>query len=145
MQRPSSIINFERSFWTSTLLGFGGFLYSWNTISDLVGRDPTLSRWDGSMGFVMGAVLVSFAISILLWYLVGRRASNIAKWIYVLFMGFGLLSTLGSFNDPAAPKGIGLVISLTTSVFTAASIYFLFRPDARAWFSKTSVDPATFE
>jgi hypothetical protein len=144
MERPPSIVNFERSFWASTLLGIGGFFYSMGEVRALVDKDPVLSQWDGSMGFVVGAILLSFALMVLLWYLTARRASRIAKWIYVILMAFGIFSTLGTISDPAAPKGIPLVISLFSTLFTVASIYFLFRPDARDWFARRRVDPATF-
>jgi hypothetical protein len=60
-------------------------------------------------------------------------------------MGFGAVSTLASLNDPTSPTGLALAISLVSTTLTALSIFFLFRPDARVWFGKVSVDPRTFD
>lgn len=108
--------------------------------------DPTVAPIVESAVIFVGVALgIGFALSILLWYFVARKASNIAKWIYVMVMGFGAVSTLTSLNDPTSPTGLALAISLVSTALTALSILLLFRPDARTWFGKDAVDPRTFE
>lgn len=146
MGRPLSIINFERSFWASILIGIGGMILHWTTVVDLLKKDPILSRSVDVAVIAVGLALVfGFALSLLLWYLISRRANNVAKWIYVVVMGFGVVSTLTSINDPMSPKGFALAISLASTALTAVSILFLFRPDTRAWFAREIVDPKTFD
>jgi len=144
--RPASIINFERSFWASMLIGVGSLTLHWPTVIDSLKSDPTAAPMVDSAAIFVGIALgFGFAISILLWYFVARKASNIARWIYVAVMGFGAVSTLTSLNDPTSPTGLALAISLVSTTFTALSIFFLFRPDARVWFGNNSVNPRTFD
>ena len=146
MARPASIINFERSFWASMLLGVGSLALHWPIIIGSLRSDPATAPMVDSAAIFVGIALgFGFAISILLWYFVARKASNIAKWIYVAVMGFGAVSTLTSLNDPTSPTGLALAISLVSTALTALSILFLFRPDARVWFGKDAVDPRTFD
>ncbi|HLZ79717.1 MAG TPA: hypothetical protein VKQ09_10285, partial [Sphingomonas sp.] len=76
----------------------------------------------------------ALAIELLLLYLVVRRASDLARWIIVLFfaisgasLGFGIVKgsffALGSFP-----------VSLLAFAVSGASIWFLFRPDSCRWF-----------
>lgn len=146
MTRPASIINFERCFWASMLLGVGSLALHWSVMIDGLKRDPAVAPMVESAVIFVGVALgFGFALSILLWYFTARKASNIAKWIYVAVMGFGAVSTLTSLNDPTSPMGFALAISLVSTALTALSIFFLFRPDARVWFGKDAVDPRTFE
>jgi hypothetical protein len=146
MQRPPSIINFERSFWASILIGIVGTLFHWQMMTESVKNNPVMSESADMAVTVIGfAIVMSFALSSLLWYLIARRASRVTKWIYVLLMGFGSISTLISINDPMAPQGFALALMLVSAAQTFLSIYFLFRPDASEWFKGGhGVDPETF-
>lgn len=146
MGRPISIINFERSFWASILFGIGGMVLHWTTVVDGLKEDPVLSGSVDVAVIAVGLALAfGFALSLLLWYLISRRANNVAKWIYVVVMGFGIVSTLTSINDPLSPGGFALAISLVSTALTAVSVFFLFRPDSRTWFAKETVDPRAFD
>jgi hypothetical protein len=128
------------------LLGAGSLALHWPKIIGSLKSDPAIASMVESAAIFVGIALgFSFAVSILLWYFVARKASNIAKWIYVAVMGFGAVSTLASLNDPTSPTGLALAISLVSTTLTALSIFFLFRPDARVWFGKVSVDPRIFD
>ncbi|UKK84992.1 hypothetical protein L7H23_02475 [Sphingopyxis sp. BSN-002] len=146
MGRPVSIINFERSFWASILIGVVSTVLQWSMMRELVEKDPVLSQSADAAVIGIGfAVALSFAFGGLLWYLISRRASNVAKWIYVVLMGFGIVSSFTTMNDPLSPKGLAFALSLAGAGLTALSIYFLFRKDARAWFAGKNVDPRIFE
>lgn len=128
------------------LLGVGSLALHWSVMIDGLKRDPAVTPMVESAVIFVGVALgFGFALSILLWYFAARKASNIAKWIYVAVMGFGAVSTLTSLNDPTSPMGLALAISLVSTALTALSIFLLFRPDARVWFGRDSVDPRTFE
>lgn len=128
------------------LLGVGSLVLHWSVMIDGLKRDPAVAPMVESAVIFVGVALgLGFALSILLWYFIARKASNIAKWIYVAVMGFGAVSTLTSLNDPNSPTGLALAISLISTALTALSILFLFRPDARVWFGKDVVDPRIFD
>lgn len=126
MERPGSIIWFERLYLGATFVG--------TTVSFVLER---------------GVLSEAFwlAITVLFWHLIAVRGSTIAKWIFVLLNLAGLL-VLASvlvfvaqnsptfWNDmPSLPI---MAISLTLLMANLASLIFLFMPDARAWFAAQS-------
>lgn len=118
------------------VVGFASTYFAWGEMTTALEREsPRLATSTG-----MAAVIIMLAffasISIAFWYAIARRASTIAKWIYVVWMGFGSISTLMSLNDPAGFKGAALVASLVSTALTIASMICLFRPDAVAWFAR---------
>lgn len=144
MHRPRSIIWFERFFWGSILIGFLSAGFAWNDIAREIESDAVSS----TTGIVFLAIIfaITIGISIAFWYFIARRGSNIAKWIYTVWMGLGSLWTLVTLVDPAAVRGAALAASLISTLLTLASIACLFRPDAAAWLTgKAPVDPGIFE
>ena len=123
MERPGSIIWFERLYLGSTFVG--------TTVSFILERG------------VLSEVFW-LAITVLFWHLIAVRGSTIAKWILVLFNLAGLLvlasillfvapNSSTFWNDmPSLPV---VAISLTLLMANLASLICLFMPDARAWFA----------
>jgi hypothetical protein len=139
MDRPSSIKHFELSYLASIVLGLIGAALSWNAAMAQAGDNPAIAQLGPNFlpTMVGGGIVIGIAISLLLWYFAARKAAVVAKWIIVAFFGLGILSripalTRGGFAvDPSAIVGvIGFLLS-------AASVWFLFQPDARAWFGET--------
>lgn len=145
MERPKSIIAFERAFWASFAVGLIGSLLTWDDVLKTYQRDPSISAMGFGSGFLIAILGISFGIQLLFWYFIARKASNVMRWIYAVLMALGIVSSLAMLNDPALPGGISLVFSLGSSALTALAIFFLFRPDASAWLTnKRDVDPDTF-
>ncbi len=83
-------------------------------------------------------ILVGFAIvlgySLLMWWLVSSKRSNAGKWIITVFFALALATVAYSFATGSAGKlSIATGLSLLAEVLWGAGIYFLFRPDAKAW------------
>lgn len=104
MQRPPSIILFERLFWSSTLVSIVTTFITWNEMATAFDREAGVGRSSGSFGVVFVILVISLAIVFALWYAIARRGSNVAKWIYVVLTAIGALQTIaGLFN----PDGLG--------------------------------------
>jgi hypothetical protein len=118
------------------LIGIASTYFAWGEMAAAIERASPQSTTSTSMVAVV--IMLSFfaSISIAFWYAIARRASKIAKWIYVIWMGLGSISTLTSLSDPTGFKGAALVASLVSTALTIASIVCLFRPDAVAWFAR---------
>lgn len=118
------------------LIGVASTYFAWGEMTAAIEREsPRLASSTSMMAIVI--MLIFFAsISVGFWYAIARRANRIAKWIYVVWMGFGSISTLMSLNDPAGFKGAALVASLVSTALTIASMVCLFRPDAVAWLAR---------
>lgn len=97
-----------------------------------------------ALSLTIYAVIV--AVSLLLIWLIGRRRSTLARWLYVslnlarvaesMIVPLAILHTRPNF-----PPMAGVQFTLM-----AIAIWLLFRPDARDWFAgRHPVDPAVFD
>ena len=141
--RPQSIVMFERLFLASLVLGVVGVLLSYGQMAEFASGDPGMRRLGLGSGFLVGVLGVSYAVYLLLWYLIARRASTVAKWILVVFTVLGVLSALPALGGP---WNATLVLSLAVYALEIVALVYLFRPDARAWFAgETQGPPVTFD
>jgi hypothetical protein len=105
---------------------------------------PAITRLGMSSGLYILTVATSIGITLLLWWLVAYRASNIAKWILMVPTAIGVLGTLA---NPGVHRML-FAISLVHSAFGITAAIFLFRSDARDWLVSKGkivrVDPDVF-
>ncbi len=136
MFRPISIVQFERCYLGSLVLGFITLAFTWNTQMALLQRNPATAQM-GSMvyGSLLIGLIVGAIITLVLWYFAARRASVVAKWIIVVFFAIGVLGLLNSLSKGMVPHGLGGVLTIANIVLQAVAVYLLFRPDATAWFA----------
>ena len=118
-------------------------------VSFFLGYDATLAEMQAQMeaaaqaqggggfqiggGFLTGVFIVSLSISLLLWYLVSNKANVVAMWILVIFFLLGLLGIPGALRQLPS---IASILGLASIVLQAAAVFFLFKPDSKAWFAK---------
>lgn len=140
--QPASIKMFDRLFLGTLALGLLNFALNYETTLAQIETEPGLSAM-GGLPFLIGILIFGNAINLLIWYFISRRASNVAKWILVVLTAFGLLG-LFSLTEVGAVQA---VMTLVIFGMQLASVYFLFRPDAVAWFKhgKSGMDPDVFE
>ncbi len=132
--RPQSIIKFDQLFLAMIMLGLVGLGINWDWSIAQFDSNPGLSQlgWNAA-GMLIGIFAFSTAINLLLWYFISRRASNVARWILTVLTGYGLISVPFSFFLVPVPLS-SLIIGLVAAALQAAMLWFLFRPDAAAWF-----------
>lgn len=136
MLRPISIIQFERCYLGSLVLGFLTLAFSWNAQMAMLQRNPATAQMAGGVlyGSLLTGLVLGAVVTLVLWYFAARRASVVAKWIIVVFFAIGLLSLLNTLSKGMVPPGLGGVLTITNVVLQAVAVYLLFRPDAKAWF-----------
>lgn len=143
--RPRSIVAFDWLYLGAQALTVAISPWTIGQAEAMFRANPAMAQFE-SLGRIMLIVslVVGVAVSLLLWYFVSRRASNVAKWILVAFIAYGVLTTIKLFVDP----GLGQAPSLATIPLYAlnlAAAYCLFRKDAVAWLEgKAPVDPNDF-
>ncbi|SEK55611.1 hypothetical protein SAMN05216382_0639 [Sphingomonas palmae] len=139
MQRPASIITFERLYLSGFALSLVSWVVDWPAMQAKLAANPQTKPF-GWMLFVM--LGLNIAITLLLWFFTARRASVVAKWIVVVLAGLSALRFL--FNLPAALGGAmgapSLILSVLTTALGVAAAAMLFRFDARAWFGEDVTD-----
>lgn len=140
--RPGSIRKFDMLWLGALALGVVAFVLSYGTLKAQV--DAQLAASGVAEGAGGAALIGGFAfgiiISLALWFLVSRLRLEFVKWILILLFVWGLINIPAIFAD-----GFTLIdgLSLIGTAMQAAAIYFLFRPDAKAWFASkgTAGDP----
>lgn len=135
MQRPASIITFERLYLASLVLSLAGWAVDWPLMQARLAANPQFAPF-GWMPVVM--LLLSITVSLVLWFFAARRGSVVAKWLVVVFAGVAALLFL--INLPAALGGAvraaSLILAVATTGLRVAAAAMLFRVDARAWFGE---------
>jgi len=145
MQRPTSIIAFEWAMWASFFVALVSGLLDWDAILELYRTEPAIAAMGFGSGFIIAMWVFSFGLTLLFWFTIARKGSKVAKWIYAVLMGLGVLMTLLTLTDPATLGGVSMIGSLVSSALTTVSIFYLFRPDTAEWFAgRRPVDPDTF-
>lgn len=138
--RPSSIVNFERVVVLSIVLGLVNTVLIWDRIADAVAMTGV------SLNFVLTIQAITIGLYLLLIWFISRKGSAVAKWIYVVLAGIGLVFGLFGIGQVAQLYGnVSLVITLVQYVLSIISIALLFRADANAWFrGERPADPGVF-
>lgn len=140
MDRPVSIVNFERLYLGSFVLWLVSTLAFWSTTSQTMLTNPAVTANPQMAQLVtpimLGAFVVVAAVTLLLWYLVARKASSVAKWFVVAFEAIGVLKTIPvllAIARGTTGNVLLAVIGLVCTALAVAAAVMLFKRDARAW------------
>jgi hypothetical protein len=131
MDRPQSIVNFERSYLGAMVVGLLSSAFNWSLIRGQVAATPgasILPSW-----FMPVTILVSLAINLLLWYFAARKGAVVAKWIIVVFFVLSLVGLPGMFSGIMPMRVV--IFAIVSFLLNAIAVWMLFRPDAKAWFA----------
>ncbi len=133
--RPPSIERFERLYLASFAVSLLGWAFSWQSTADRLAIDPKTAAF----GWLLPAALaLSGAITVLLWYLIARRASLAAKWVVTILTGLTVVRFV--INLTVVFRGsvpmVATLLSAAIVVLSVAATVQLFKADARAWFGE---------
>ena len=135
--RPKSIVNFERVVLLMIVLGLADAVLNWGRLTAELGRQ-------GVGEGVAGAVYaLSVAISLLLLWLIARRRSNVARWIYVVLCVASFAVALPAIGALTRLPTSALLIEAAQWLLAILSIFLLFTPDAGAWFARSGDSTAS--
>ncbi len=130
--RPKSIILFERLVLLGIVLGIiGAFLIHEQVAAMVASQGQGVGT---STVYIVQAILICLYL-LLVWF-ISRHGSPVAKWIYVIIAGLILVSGLVGIRQTLEFGTVAAIISVAQYVITAVSIWLLFRPDSKAWFSE---------
>ena len=138
--RPSSIRLFEKLYLLTIALGVAVLVLNWNGMTALAQARAGGDASSGT-GVLIAAAVLGVLIPLLLLYFIGRRASNVAKWIFVVLTGFSVLSFLAALTNPALPKNLLFALNTVSLLLTIYCAWLLFRPDTRAWLENRGDEP----
>lgn len=138
MERPGSIVLFERCYLGGVAVGLLNTAVSWNTTLVRLAEDPAAAQMGASFakGTLVGGVLLGIVISLLLWYFTARAGSVVTKWIITVFFVLGILGLIWSGVRGTTPQGLSGVLVVVAWVLNAIAVWQLFKTDSRRWFGE---------
>jgi hypothetical protein len=138
--RPNSIVNFERIVIVSILLGI---INSWLTSEKMRALTAGPGKPQLSSSTTLTIQVITILIYLVLIYFITRKGSPVAKWIYVVLCVLGLVFGVFSLPLMMTLGAVPLILAIVQYVLALASLWMLFRPDAKAWFAEgRTADPA---
>jgi hypothetical protein len=130
--RPKSIVLFERLVLLGIVLGIiSAFL-----VREQVGEMLAAQGQGVGTSTVYIIQAITIALYLLLIWFISRHGSPVAKWIYVVLAGLGLVIGLLGIGQTLEFGIVPAIIAVVQYGISAVSIWLLFRPDAKAWFSE---------
>jgi hypothetical protein len=141
--QPESIRKFTLFYLGSLVVSLVATFVGYDILTALVEAQSAATGLAMGSGAIVAGIALNVAITLLLWYLVARKGFVIAKWIIVLFFLFTVVTSISGIFAGGLAVHEGL--SLLAIVLQAAAVYFLFQPDAKAWFAGERTAAATPE
>jgi hypothetical protein len=132
MSRPKSIVRFELAYLTSLAISAANTALTWSDAMSTVEAAKTEEMF--GPWFMPLITVFGFTLSLLLWYFTARVASNVARWVLVIFFLLGLLSFAMTWLWGIPPTGLSGALAIAALVLNALAVGLLFRPDAARWF-----------
>ena len=130
VQRPKSILMFERCYLAAFAISLVSTVLLWSSLNEQFGaQELLLGGW-----FLPTVTVIGFAIPLLLWYFIALRGSDVAKWIATALVALGVAGTIFSLALGRYTPNIAGLLGLVRLVLQIVAIWFLFRPDNRVWF-----------
>jgi len=126
--RPASIILFERLYGVAILAGL---------IANCMALYAAM-RVGLAMGMIFRAILFT-VFNIGLWYFISRRASVVAKWIFVVLIALATAGVGVAIYYHLLDSGLAGMLAAITITLELACVILLFRRDAQPWFRKEHV------
>jgi hypothetical protein len=131
MHKPTSIIKFERCYLGSLIVALANLLLSWTDLQ----RMPAVRQAAAAIGewYTPTATAISYAIPLILWYFIARRASVVAKWIVTVFFAFSVISLLATVAVGSFVSTFSAILIVSAVVLNGIAVVMLFKPDAKEW------------
>ena len=127
--RPKSIVMFERVVIISLVLGIVNSFLIWDDLAEM------MAAQGASTAMVLPIQVITTLLYLLLIWFIARKGSPVAKWIYVVLSVLGVIMAVAGIGQTLSFGAVPAIITIVQYVLMIYSIWLLFRPDSKAWFS----------
>lgn len=135
--KPESIKKFDYLYLGAIAVGIVAFLLGYGDTLAQVQQESAAAGFEMGGGLIIFGFLFGLGISLLLWYLTSPKGFVVAKWIIVALFVLGLI---GIPEIIGMPFGVVKILNLLSLAMQIGAIWFLFQPDANAWFARDKED-----
>ena len=133
--KPAAIKKFDLLYLGSVAVSLLGVLMVFDTMVE-ISNDELAAQGIAPMGqgFLIAGLAFWIFISLALWFLVSKLRIEFVKYVLALFAAYGVYTAaMGSGGE--APV-VTVIISWISTMMTVGAVYFLFTPEAKAWFAQ---------
>jgi hypothetical protein len=138
MQHPPSIKRFDIFYLASLGVYAAGFFLGFDEqVAQVREQYAAAGVAINPGGILTGSFVFGMLIGLALWWFVSNRGSNVARWIIAAFLALGLLNLVyGIASGVFGGLTLSLGFTIAATVLSAVAVYYLFQPDANAWFDR---------
>ncbi|MXO96852.1 hypothetical protein GRI34_10545 [Erythrobacter aquimaris] len=133
--KPAAIKKFDFLYIGSMVVSVLGAVLSFD---DLVAISDDQLATEGLPAMGSGVLLIGLAFTIVitlaLWFLVSKLRIEFVKYILALFAAYSIFSV--AMGSSAEVPMTNLLIGWVSTIMSVAAVYFLFTPEAKAWFAE---------
>lgn len=137
--RPESIRRFDFAYLGSLVLSAVDFVLERDALTSRLAAQSGEGGIAMSGSIVTGVFVAWMVFLVFLWFLAARQRATIAKWVIVLLVAIGLYAVPALFSGTFT---LAKTVSAMSLVLSLLAVYYLFKPDAKAWFAgEEAVEP----
>ena len=136
--RPNSIVMFERLALLSLAAALIVCAFTWRV--NLAALEA--KNFPASLLWVSYAIALGLGLLLIL--LISRKGSSVAKWVLIILTALGVVGMVMRIGIVLG-SGVAGIAEVAHMLLLVAALFFLFKPDAKAWFARgdAPADPAT--
>ncbi len=145
MAKPDSIKKFDLFFWGAMALSVIGMIFSWGMMEQAMANSPEVAdaRAVLSDGAMDAIVWISMGFGLLLyvgiWFLISIKRIEFVKWIYLLFILWGLIQMPAGFEIVGGFQPVH-IIGVISTILSLLAVWMTFRADSKEWFAEKRAD-----
>jgi len=129
--RPQSIVRFEQLFFVYLAAGVLGTLLLWQYHLAVFYASPGSEMFSPALpAWVAGA---GFAVQLLLWWLIARARSTVAKWVFIVLIACAAVGLVASLSMPLRPPVPYSLLKAALLALRIVAAAMLLRTDAVDW------------
>jgi hypothetical protein len=126
---PSNVARFEQLMYLSLGIGVIQSLLRWN-------QSVAQASAIGGAKFVFFGLIVTFAILVLIIWLIARRRRNWARWVMLVMFILGLPFSVRMLSRMLPAEPLSVALSSVQVLAQAIAFFLIFTGNARDWFKR---------
>jgi hypothetical protein len=140
---PKSIRRFAGLYWASAAVSIGNIFLNYAAL-----RAYAVARQSSPAGPIL-AVVITTVTALIFWFVITRRASNVGKWVLIVFSVFDLIQLPRLIDYVLAIGPLYGVLNGLSLLLLLGALVMLFRRDAVIWLKSggklSPANPSVFD
>lgn len=133
--KPASIKKFDLFYLASLAVALVAIILGYDSLLRQANAQLAESGMQAmGSGVLIASVVIGMAFNFLVWFVISILRVEMFKWILVALIIWGVFSLVTSPGSITS-FGTQVILSLISTVLSIIALFYLFQPDATAWFA----------